>query len=273
MLFYEHLIKAKQENKTFAVATVVQTQGRTPRTAGSKMLIFANGDVFGSIGGGIVEKQVIEDSLQSIKDGKTLLKTYSAIPTEELEIGMVCGNNMTVFIEPSHPAPYLYLCGFGHVAQAILPIAKSVGYHVVIIDSRDVSGFGNVLTQAVEIIRIEDFSKIADLALMDHAAYIICTFSHKTDGDALKAVLKKAPAYIGMLGGIPKIKALFQELKHCGFSEETIQSIHAPIGLDIGGEKPAEIAVSVIAEILAIKNKRSCRYMRDVLRPEIFPED
>ena len=97
------------------------------------------------------------------------------------------------------------------------------------------------------------------------------SFSHKTDGDILNVILSKEPSYVGMLGGKPKIRALFTKLKENGYSEDVLKQIHAPIGLDIGGEKPAEIAVSIMAEILASRYGGSCRPMRDILRDSVFP--
>jgi len=118
---------------------------------------------------------------------------------------------------------------------------------------------------------LESFDKIGELEFIPGSAFIVCSFSHKTDGDILNAVLGKDPSYVGMLGGKPKIRALFSKLKENGYSEETLMQVHAPIGLDIGGEKPAEIAVSIMAEVLAAKNSGSCRPMRDILKDSVFP--
>lgn len=271
MEFYEQLLKAKRENKLYATATVVSTEGNTPRKAGAKMLLLADGTMFGSVGGGVVEKQTIADCLTAMKTGETLLKTYSAVSPEIQERGMVCGGNMTVFIEPGERLPYLYLCGCGHVAQAVLPLAKSLGWYVVGIDARDVSGFGNALDALDELHILNSFDELGRLDFVPGSAYIACSFSHKTDGDILNVVLDKEPSYVGMLGGKPKIRALFSRLKENGYSEEMLHRVHAPIGLDIGANTPAEIAVSIMAEILAARNGGSCRSMSDLLHDAIFP--
>jgi len=271
MEFYEQILKAKKENKIYAVASVVQTEGNTPRKPGAKMLVFSDGSISGSVGGGIVEKQAIADCLAAMKSGKTLLKTYSAFSQEVVDKGMVCGNNMTIFIEPGEQLPYLYLCGCGHVAQAVLPLAKTLGYYVVAVDARDISGYEDALKAADELHILESFDQIGNLDFVSGASFIVCSFSHKTDGDILNVVLGQRPIYVGMLGGKPKIKALFTKLRENGYSEETLMRVHAPIGLDIGGETPAEIAVSIMAEVLAARNGGSCRPMRDILRDEVFP--
>ena len=271
MEFYQHLLNAKKDNKLYALATVVKTEGNTPRNPGAKMLVYADGSVTGSVGGGIVEKQATEDCLKAMKSGETMLKTYSAISQEVVDKGMVCGNNMTIFIEPGERLPYLYLCGCGHVAQAVLPLAKALGYYVVAIDARDVSAYADALKDADELHILESFDRIAELDFVPGASYIVCSFSHKTDGDILNVILDKKPAYVGMLGGKPKIRALFTKLKENGYSEETLRGIHAPIGLDIGGERPAEIAISILAEVQAARYGGSCRSMSDILRDSVFP--
>ena len=271
MEFYRQVLNAKKENKVYAIATVVQTEGNTPRKAGAKMLVLADGSTHGTVGGGIVEKQSIADCMIAMRTGQTMLKTYSAVSPEVAEKGMVCGNNMTVFIEPGEQLPYLYLCGCGHVAQAVLPLAKSMGYYVVAIDARDISGYEEALAPADELHILESFDKIGELDFVPGSAFIACSFSHKTDGDILNVILSKEPSYVGMLGGKPKIRALFTKLKENGYSEEILQQVHAPIGLDIGGERPAEIAVSIMAEVQAARYGGTCRPMRDILHDAVFP--
>ena len=163
MEFYEQVLNAKKENKVYAVATVVKTEGNTPRKPGAKMLVFADGSIVGSVGGGIVEKQTIADCLVAMKTGETMLKTYSPMESGAANAGMVCGNNMTIFIEPGERLPYLYLCGCGHVAQAVLPLAKSMGYYVVAIDARDISGYEDALKLADELHILESFDKLGEL--------------------------------------------------------------------------------------------------------------
>ncbi len=271
MEFYEQLLKARRENRLYAAATVVSTEGDTPRKAGAKMLVLSDGTITGSVGGGVVEKQTIADCLTAMKTGEPLLKTYSAVSPEIKEKGMVCGGNMTIFIEPGERLPHLYLCGCGHVAQAVLPLAKSLGWYVVGIDARDVSGFGNALDALDELHILNSFDELSTLDFVPGSAYIACSFSHKTDGDILNVVLGKEPSYVGMLGGRPKIRALFSKLQENGYPQEVLERIHAPIGLDIGGQKPAEIAVSIMAEILAAKYGGTCKPMKDVLHDSVFP--
>lgn len=271
MEFYEQLLKAKRENRLYAVATVVKTEGDTPRKAGAKMLVYPDGTLVGSVGGGVVEKQAVSDCVTAMRSGETMLKTYSAVSPEIREQGMVCGNNMTIFIEPGERLPYLYLCGCGHVAQAVLPLAKALGWYVVGIDARDVSGFGAALEALDELHILKSFDELGTLEFVSGSTFLVCSYSHKTDGDILNVILSKEPGFVGMLGGRPKIRALFSRLKENGWPEEVLEQIHAPIGLDIGGQKPAEIAVSILAEILAAKYGGTCKPMKDILHDSVFP--
>ena len=262
MLFYEHVIKADRENRNYCLATVVETRGNTPRGAGSKLLVFDTGETFGSVGGGAVEQAVVADCLALLSTGGTLLKTYSHFA--ESDPAMTCAHNVTVFMECSAHVPHLYLCGGGHVAQAILKVAKSVGYHVTLLDTRDLTAFGDAVAAADEIVKLESFSDIAGLTFSPGAAVVVCTFSHKGDEESVLAVADKAPAYLGILGGRPKITGIFRSLREKGFAPEQIRQIYAPVGLDTGGEKPAEIAVSVMAEIMTVLNGKTGRHMRDL---------
>jgi xanthine dehydrogenase accessory factor len=190
MDFYEELLKARKENKEYVTATVVETQGTTPRSAGCKMLLLADGTVVGTVGGGNVEREAMADCKAAMKTGKPLLKKYAVI-TSAVQPGTDCENNVTVFIEPGERRPYLYLCGCGHVAQAVMPLAKNLGYHLVGIDARDVSSFGDALKPLDELILLEDFREIGKVDFVPGSAYIACSITHETDGEVLKVVLQQ----------------------------------------------------------------------------------
>ncbi|MBQ2697146.1 MAG: XdhC family protein [Clostridia bacterium] len=271
MEFYEQLLKAKREHRGYVLVTVVDTRGETPRAPGAKLLVLENGELVGTVGGGIVEKRAVADCAGILKEGKPCLRTYSTISMDDPDEAMAAENTMTLFFEPGLRPPCLYLCGCGHVAQAVLPLAKRMGYTVIGIDARDVSAFKDALTELDELILLGDFAEIEAVPVREEAAYLVASYSHQTDGIILREVLRRRPAYVGMLGGPPKIRTLFTMLRDEGVSEETLRSVHAPVGLDLGDETPAEIAVSIMAEILATRNHRSARPMSDLIRERIFP--
>ncbi len=267
MDIYEEILEARRQNRIYAVASVVKTEGSTSRSAGAKMLVLANGEISGSVGGGSAERQVVQDCQMAMETGEPLLKEYSTITMD----GLSCSGSITVFIEPGKQLPYLYLCGCGHVAQAVLPLAKSLGYYVVCVDARDISPFRDALNGADELHILKHFRELAGMDLVSGASYVVCSYSHQTDGEILEVILNREPGYVGMLGGKPKIKALFGRLKKLGYGEALLRQVHAPIGLDLGGETPEEVALSIMAQVQAARYGRSGEPMSRLLRDAVFP--
>lgn len=272
MSIYKSIIRAEEEGRAYALATIVNTVGCTPRSAGTKMLIYADGGTEGTVGGGLAEQLVIEDALACLRSGKTLFKRYSPKTIQEADMEPDCIKTMDIFIEPHHDGSTLYLLGSGHVAQAVLPLAKQVGFTVVVVDERDTSEYQEALREADEIVQIERFRDLSPLEAAPGAYYIVCTSSHATDGEALGAVMDLGAAYIGMLGAKHKFVPIYNELRKAGRTDEELMKIYAPIGLDIGGEGLSEIAVSAVAEMMAVKYGRDGGFARDKKRKELFPD-
>ena len=154
----------------------------------------------------------------------------------------------------------------------MLPLAKQVGFYCVVVDTRDTSEYQEELREADEILRIDQFADFGQLQPADGAYYIVCTSSHATDGEALGAVMGLDAAYIGMLGAKHKFIPIFNELRKAGWKDEDLMQIYAPIGLDIGGENLNEIAVSVVAEMMAVKYGKDGGFSRDKKRKDMFPD-
>ena len=272
MNIYESLMKAESEGRPYALATIVRTIGCTPRSAGTKMLVFPDGSIEGTVGGGIAEKLVIDDALDCIRSGEPVMKRYSPQVIREQDLEPDCVKTMDIFIEPANTASRLYLLGAGHVAQAVLPLAKQAGFYVTVIDTRDTAGFGDALADADEIVRIESFTDISEASPVPGSYFIVCTSSHATDGEALGAVMDLNAAYIGMLGAKHKFVPIFDGLREKGYTDEQLMQIYAPVGLDIGGESLSEIAISVVAEMMAVKYGRDGGFSRDKKRKDMFPD-
>ena len=272
MSFYESVLKAEKESRCCALATIVNTVGCTPRSAGTKMLIYLDGTTEGTVGGGLAERLVIEDALACMKSGQPLLKRYSPQVIKEHDLEPDCIKTMDIFIEPMGSSTNLYLLGGGHVAQAVLPLAKQAGFYVTVIDTRDLSGFGDALRDADEVIHVDSFSDISAAHPTDGNYYIVCTSSHATDGEALGAIMDLHAAYIGMLGAKHKFIPIFNQLREKGYTDDQLMEIYAPIGLDIGGESLSEIAISIVSEMMAVKNGRDGSFSRDKKRKDMFPD-
>ena len=261
MSIYEEIVQAEKENKVYAVATIVRTIGCSPRSAGTKMLVYDDGSTSGTVGGGTAERLVTEDALECMRSGKTLLKRYSPDGNKEAD----CEKIIEVFIEPGIVLPHLYFLGSGHVAQAVIPYAKKMGFYISVLDTQDTAPYAEFLEGADEIVKIDDFLELGELPIVRGGYFIVCTSSHGDDGKALEGVLKLdcGPSYIGLLGAKHKFVPLYKRLLEAGYPEETLRSVYAPVGLDIGGENLDEIGLGIMAELLMVKYGRDGGSMRD----------
>ena len=255
-------LEAGQEKKAYALVTLVKTEGVTPRGVGSKMMVSEDGSFEGTIGGGVLEKQVLTDAVEVLKSRSVALKEYENRAEED---GSPCGGVITVFIESVQSAPELVVCGAGHVGGALINLAAMLGYHITAIDTRDTEMTAENTKNADKLMLVDDFyDGIKSLNIAPGAFYLVSTFGHKQDGEALAAVLEKDAAYIGMMGSPVKISTLFSKLRERGFSDDEIAFVHAPVGLDIGGEAPQEIALSIMSEIQMIRHGGTGHSVKDV---------
>jgi len=262
MNILEAQLKAQQDKKTYALATLVKTQGATPRGVGSKMMVFEDGKFEGTIGGGALEKQVLADALKCVKSRESVLAEYE----NRTEDGSSpCGGIITVFIEPIQSVPDLVVCGAGHVGGALIKLAGALDYRVTAIDTRDTEMTEAHVKEADNFVLVEDFFVgLQSLNIGAGAFYLISTYGHSQDGQALAAALEKNAAYIGMMGSPIKISSLFSKLREKGFSDEQLAFIHTPVGLDIGGETPPEIAVSILAEMQKVRYGKSGCSLKEI---------
>jgi len=244
-------LEAAEEKKAYALITLVKTEGTTPRGVGSKMMVFEDGSFEGTIGGGVLEKQVTADAVECLKSRDTVLREYENRAEED---GSPCGGVITVFIESIQSVPQLVVCGAGHVGGALINLAATLGYHITAIDTRDTEMTAENTKNADKVVLVDDFYEgIKSLDIAPGAFYLVSTYGHAQDGEALAAVLEKDAAYIGMMGSSMKISSLFSKLRERGFDDDKIAFVHAPVGLDIGGETPQEIAFSIMAEMQMIR--------------------
>lgn len=260
MSIYSDIARAESENREFAVVTVVSTTGSTAREAGAMMLVFPDGSISGTVGGGIVEHGAKADAKECILSGRPLLKEYEIVAGGPK--GDTLAGTVQCFIQPHGAAERLYLFGAGHVAQELIPLAKLAGFHVTVIDPRESLSKTEKAMLADEFI-VADYNIIETMHFNEASYFMIGTYDHAIDGELLGKALRTGAKYVGMLGGKPKIQAIFKKLRAEGLSEELLASAHTPAGLDIGGQTPAQIALSVAAELLAVSEGRSGGFSRD----------
>jgi xanthine dehydrogenase accessory factor len=254
----EELLRARQARTLCAVATVAATTGSVPRQSGSKMLVYGDGKISGTIGGGKFEALVVEDCRQSLATKQPLLKTYPLREDRPDSFGAICGGEVTVLIEPQNLNTALYLIGGGHCSLAIARLALDCGMYVTVVEDRAELQFPSAINRVIE----NAAAFISGREWRDDEALVLVSRNHELDRDALAAALKKSGAgYIGMIGSRRKVHRVFDALKQA-VPAERLKDVYAPIGLDIGADSPAEIAVSVIAEILQVQRQRTGDHLR-----------
>ncbi|MGI6097567.1 MAG: XdhC family protein [Dethiobacteria bacterium] len=249
----EEAVRCLKDNKPAALATVIRAAGSTPVRVGAKMLVYADGTIQGSIGGGKLEAQVIEEARQAILSRKPNFFEYRLKADDAAGLGMVCGGEVSVFIEPLFSAPELLIAGAGHISQYLSQLGKMLGFQVVVVDDREDFANKERFPEADRLIVNNIEQTLAEYEISANTFIVIVTRGHQYDQEALEKVLDSEAAYFGMIGSREKVKTVFDNLRSKGFKEELLNKVYAPIGLKLGGKNPAEIAVSIIAEILQVR--------------------
>ncbi|HWP69001.1 MAG TPA: XdhC/CoxI family protein [Rectinemataceae bacterium] len=240
----------------FAIASIVASQGSTPRST-ARMLVRGDATTLGTIGGGIVESRVVSDALECMKTGRSRVIRYVLDSCSGQEsLAMLCGGSMEVFIDVAAPRQRLVIIGAGHVGLALAKLADFAGFRVAIVDERRELVTKERFSMAVELYCEGDLVEALNALPTDpDAAFVIAT--HSDDERALRTMIGGQWSYLGMLGSRRKVKILFDKLGQEGFPKSLLARVRAPIGLDIGAETPEEIAISILAEILADMRKAS----------------
>jgi xanthine dehydrogenase accessory factor len=248
---------ALERGEAAALVTIVSTTGSTPQRVGAKMLVFSDGRIVGTIGGGCYENDAFGKAREAILNRRPQLLHYELSDDFAQETGLICGGQMDVYIEPIEPSPELYVVGAGHVAFHLARLANEVGFRVHVVDDRE--KFANVerFPTAAEVV-VEDIPGwIARANLPPHAYAVIVTRGHTNDLEALRALAPRELRYLGLIGSRAKVARIYDALTADNIPAATLKRVHAPIGLDIGAVTPQEIAVSILAELIAVKHGKA----------------
>jgi len=236
-----------------ALATVISVGGSAPRASGARMLVYGDGSTVGSIGGGNVELQVIRIALEAIASGRPT--RFQAHLTRDL--GMCCGGAMEVFVEPLQVREPLVVFGGGHVALALAPLLRDLSFAVTVVDERE--GFATPDRFPGCEVHQGDARQYARALEGDPGAFwLVVTHDHKLDQDIVETLLPKPCAWIGMIGSRTKVTKFLTRYEAADMDPVLFRKLSAPVGLDIGAETPAEIAVAIAAELIRIR-RRSVR--------------
>jgi len=247
---------ALERGEPAALVTIVRSSGSTPQRTGAKMLVFADGRTVGTIGGGCYENDALGKAREAIANGKPALVKYDLNDDFVQESGLICGGQMEVYIDPIAPSPALYVIGAGHVGWNLARIAADAGFRIHVLDDRE--KFANAERfPFADTIEVDDIGAWLHKADLPASAYVVVvTRGHTHDFEAVRALAARDLRYLGLIGSRAKVARIFDALESEGMPLECLQRVHAPIGLDIGAITPAEIAVSILAELIAIRHGR-----------------
>lgn len=251
MSLYRRVAEIEAQGETAALCTVVKTTGSTPRRAGSKMLVFPDGRIEGTVGGGEMESRVVAEALAALGDGKPRMISYSMVEPQRGDPG-VCGGTLEVYVEPILPRATVIVAGAGHVGRAVAELAHWMGFRVVVTDDREGFVGEETIPQADKHLEIP-LSQVPDKEKIHSQTFIVLTTrSVDVDVEGLPALLESEAAYIGVIGSRRRWETTRGQLLEKGLSEERIDWVRSPVGLKLGAETPEEIAVSIMAEVVKV---------------------
>jgi len=245
-----------------ALCTVIASSGSTPRHTGSKMLVFADGAFMGSVGGGDLEHRVLEEARAALGDGLSRTLRYILADPERGDPG-VCGGTVEVFVDPILPRPTLVVIGGGHVGRAVAHLAKWLGFLVAVSDDRIefCTPAANPDADVFYPVPLAELPK--QLAISAQTYLVLTTRGVAVDVNGLPALLDSPAAYIGVIGSRRRWATAIKQLEDRGVAKEKLSRIRSPIGLELHAETPEEIAVSIMAEIIMLRNEGTGKPMKD----------
>jgi len=267
MDIYEEIVELRRQGRRGALATITTVRGSIPSFQTAKMLVRDDGSIAGTVGGGCVEAEVWQAAREVMEEEKPRSLTFNLNNNPKYDTGLVCGGTLEVFIEPVRPPALLYIFGAGHVAYNLYKVAKVAGFEVIVVDDRE--GYANRerFPDAREVL-VAEFDDVATHLNVPESAYIvIVTRGHRGDMRVLRWALHANARYLGMIGSRRKTISIYRELENEGIPVEKFAGIHAPVGLEIGAVTPEEIAVAIVAELIAVRRhaipnvpSKACEY-------------
>jgi xanthine dehydrogenase accessory factor len=255
MDLYEEIVELRRHGRCGALATIINVRGSIPSFNTAKMLVRDDGSIVGTIGGGCVEADVWQAAREVMQEEKPRTLTFNLNQNPRYDTGLVCGGTLEVYVEPILPIPQLLIFGAGHVAYSVYQVARLAGFDVTVVDDRDAYANRDRFPDARAVIA-EDFdAALAKLDPTESSFIVIVTRGHRDDMRVLRWAVQTPARYVGMIGSKRKVISIYKELENEGLSAHLFEKVMAPIGLEIGAVTPEEIAVAIVAELIACKRK------------------
>ncbi len=252
MSVFQALVELETNNKPGALCLVVRSKGSTPRRSGSKMVVYPDGSIVGTVGGGELENRVVQEGIAAIHDGQPRFLEYQMTDPERGDPG-VCGGQVEVYVEPVQIKPTIVIIGAGHVGRAVAHLAHWLGFKVVVNDDRPDFCSPEVIPEA-DLFISSSMAELPSRLHIDSATYLILTTrGGDVDAAGLPVLLDQPAAYFGVIGSQRRWALTKKQLIENGVSEEKIEQVRSPIGLELNAETPEEIAVSIMAEVMMLR--------------------
>ena len=253
---YQAALDAIRSSQPACVLTLIHSEGSTPREAGAKMLLRADCSTVGTIGGGTFEQSALDDARAAMETGVSRVVEYSLQGQGEAKLG-ICGGKAKVYLEVLQPRCTLLILGAGHVAQPLAEFGHLLGFRTVVVDDRPEFASPARFPHADELM-VTDFHNLAQRLIISADTFaVIVTRNHEFDAVVLRELLSLPLRYVGMIGSRNKVRAVFERLLSEGEPRERLSQVRAPIGLNTGGHTPAEIALSIMAEVVMVQHNGS----------------
>lgn len=258
---YQALSDLERNGEPAALATIIRVRGSVPRHEGSKMLIYPDGRTVGTIGGGEMESRVIAEAQVALADGRTRIVRYTLSDPKAGDPG-VCGGEAEIFVEPLLYTPTVLVVGAGHVGRAVAHLAKWLGFRVVVADDRPEYANETSAPGADRYLPVPMAEIPRHLTIQPNTYIVLTTRNMGLDVEGLPDLLDTPAAYIGVIGSRRRWATAVEQLEAKGISKESLARVHSPMGLELNAETPEEIAVSIMAEIIMIRNGGTGEAMR-----------
>jgi xanthine dehydrogenase accessory factor len=253
---YEEILRLRKLGQKCAIATIVQVRGSIPSYESAKLLVREDGSMIGTIGGGCVEAEVWNAAREVIEKEQPRHLTFNLGQDAAYDNGLICGGQLDVFVEPVLPVPGAFIFGAGHISKSISKVATLAGFSTTIVDNRGNFANRERFPEAGEIYAEEYEEVFAKLPVNENSYVIIVTRGHRDDMRVLRWAVSTNARYIAMIGSKRKVINVIKELEKEGIAHDNFASlarVFAPMGLEIGAVSPEEIAVSVVAEMIAVR--------------------
>lgn len=253
MDLYGEIVRLRRMGQKCAIATIVQVRGSIPSYESAKLLVREDGSMIGTIGGGCVEAEVWNAAREVIQTERPKHLTFNLGQDAAYDNGLICGGQLDVFVEPVLPQPSAIIFGAGHISKSLSKVATLAGFAVTVVDDREAFANRERFPEA-EDVRAGEYEEIfQDLTVNENTYLVIVTRGHRDDMRVLRWAVTTAARYVSMIGSKRKVISVIRELEKEGLPAAAFERIFAPMGLDIGAVSPEEIAVSVVAEMIAVR--------------------